>query len=79
MNGFPKTAGVDYYCFADFFIKFPVAFEKKLMVTSRSGKSFTIAPAACGKTNKNEQVFKGTLTRDILAFFIIFKIKSVFL
>jgi hypothetical protein len=53
MNGFPKTAGVDYYCFADFFIKFPAAFEKKLMVTSRSGKPFTIVPADCGKTNKN--------------------------
>jgi hypothetical protein len=26
-----------------------------------------------------QKLFKGTLTRDILAFFIIFKIKSVFL
>jgi hypothetical protein len=33
-----------------------------------------------GKSQPGETgAFKGTLTRDILAFFIIFKIKSVFL
>jgi hypothetical protein len=48
-----KLLGLTNSVYADFFIKFPAAFEKKLMVTSRSGKSFTIAPADCGKTKKN--------------------------